>query len=266
MARVKRLRLRKNKKARRPRARLSVKAMRKIARTEIRRQVEDKEVRGTANLPLGSNPDTYTNWAANNIIDCNVNLQSIVQGTGQGNRVGNKIRLTKFMLRGALYYQSTVDTPILVKMWVVSSKLNPNNATNIDIYQACSTLFSANNWFQDGNSSAPMTSNLRDSQLPVNTDIFTVYATRTWKVANAQAPQGASPGSNNDFKTLVNYKMNLLKYHPKILRWNDNSTTNGFWRKLFVVFQCMNANGSTSNLTTAVTGHIRTLEMRYEDI
>lgn len=253
-------------KGRKPLRKPGAKMIRQIVRKEFSRQVEDKFLRSSASGALGSNPNTYLpfgTWDTNNILDVNsILVNGITQGTGQGNRIANRVKLTKLMLRGSLYPLDAVTTPTVVKMWVVTDLQNPYNGTSTDIAVSQQT---GGNWFEDGNSVAPLQNNLRDLQLTLNTSKYRVYTTRTFKVANSASPNGVTPGGNNDFKSLINYKINLLKYVPKYVKWQDNATTATFQRKVFVCFQCVRSNGSTSSDTTANVGHIRTFEVRYED-
>lgn len=253
-------------KGRKPLRAPGAKLIKRIVRQEFSRQVEDKTQRQSANLSLGSNPNTYLpfgTWDNNNVLDVNATLVNLItQGGSQSQRIGNRIKLKKLMLRGALYPISGITVPMVVKMWVVTDLLNPTSGTSTDIAVSQQT---GGNWFEDGSGVAPLQNNLRDLQLTLNTSRYRVHTTRMFKVANSSAPSLATPPGNNDFKSLVNYKINLLKYVPKFVKYQDTSTSTTYQRKVMVCFQCVYANGVTSTDTTANIGHIRTIEAKWED-
>lgn len=223
-----------------------VKRMRKIAKKEVSRLAEHKEFKvGTSNQPLYSFPSTAAlpnNFNTNNILDTSFAYQSIAQGTGEGDRVGNEINLSQFRFSYVINYNAAVSQPQFVRMWVLTYKFDPNNATTADVWSGLQTAI-GNNFFDNGNSSGGMLGTLLDLISPVNTDVWTVHKCRTFKIGTSTAPSGGATFGNNDFKFAVKGHVDLLKYHAKKVKYNDTATTS-FNKKIFIVFECLAADGT----------------------
>lgn len=222
----------------------AVRMMRQVAKQEIHKMAEDKEYKiGASNRVLYSYPSTATipnNFNSQNIIDTSIAWANIAQGTGEGDRVGNKIKLTKFMFNFILNYNVAVNVPQFVRMWVVTYKFDPNNAATADIWSGLQTS-NSNNFFDNGNTSNGMGGTLLDLVAPVNTNAWTVHKCKTYKIGAASAPSGGTTIGNNDFKYAIKTKVNLLKYQKQI-KYNDTSTTS-FNKKIFIIFECIGADG-----------------------
>lgn len=221
------------------------KAIRKIARQEVHRMAEDKEQKvGFSNRQLYSYPSTTTipnNFETNNIIDCSQAWSNIAQGTGEGNRIGNKITLKKYMFSFVLNYNVNVNVPQFVRMWVLTYKLDPNNATTADIWAGLNNGVTGT-FFDNGNNANGMSGNLLDLVAPVNTNVWTIHKCKTFKVSAASAPTGGTATSNNDFKYAIRGRVDLLKYQKRI-QYNDVSTI-VYNKKIFIVFECLGADGT----------------------
>lgn len=74
---------------------ISRKALRRQIAVQIRRQAETKEQKITAERNFIWSP-TGASFNTRNIFTTSDLLSTIVQGTGQGDRVGNRITLVKF--------------------------------------------------------------------------------------------------------------------------------------------------------------------------
>jgi len=244
-----RLKLRKAAKrsaARRAARKAVVKTMRKIAKAEIHKMAEDKESKiGFSNRPLYSYPSTATipnNFETYNIIDCSTIWSNISQGTGEGNRIGNKITFRKYMFNFILNYNVAVNVPQFVRMWVITYKFDPNNASTADIWSCINgAITSARNFFDNGNSSNGMDGTLLDLVSPVNTNVVTVHKCKTFKVGAATAPSGGLTAGNNDFKYAIKSRVNLLKYQKRV-QFNDAASTS-YNKKIFIIFECIVADG-----------------------
>ena len=108
-----------------------------MIRKEIARNVEDKnsQLFVTNNLlyvPGGASFPTY------NIFPVGIEPSAITipQGTGQGDRIGNRIKTKKLMFKRTLVplpYDGTfnpVPQPVQVKMWIFYDKTNPTDIPN----------------------------------------------------------------------------------------------------------------------------------------
>lgn len=254
--------------------RAQVSTMRKIAKQEFHKMVEDKEVRtlitnkflySFANQPIPANSGFF----AQNILDCSNVWGPIPQGTAEGQRIGNKIRIRKFLYDATLSVPLTEEYvnqgPYYVKMWVLSSKFNRENSSVNEVYNSmCASL--DNSFFDNGSSSQGMSGALIDHLMPVNLDRWNVHKTRTFKVGNSEAIEIGTYRGNNDFKTLVRLKINLAKYMPKLLHYND-SQVSLFNKKLFIVYEVLGAGGNSisDTLNNPLIVHNACWHFKYED-
>lgn len=227
--------------------RAQIAAMRRVAKKEISKMAEHKENKvGTSNQPLYSYPSSPTlpnNFNTNNILDTSIAYQNIAQGVGEGQRVGNEIKLSQFRFSFILNYNVSVNVPQFVRMWVLTYKFDPNNATTADVWSSLNnSLTTAANFFDNGNTANGMLGSLLDLVAPVNTDVMTIHKCKTYKIGAASAPSGGTTTGNNDFKYAVKDYVDLLKYHAKTVKFNDTATIS-YNKKTFIVFECLGADG-----------------------
>jgi len=215
---------------------MTKKAVKAVVKTVIAREAETKtaqEYNYGANL-YGPN---YATFDATNIFPLGPRATTlpITQGTGQGGRIGNRVHARKLVLSGTLVpngYNATTNTvpqPLDVIMYVFYDKTKP-----------CDTPTPAANgdWLQNGNGSTTFATDTLDMISPVNTDRYRVVARRKMKLGFADySGTGSNPAShyyaNNDYKMTCNFSIDLTKYYPKVVKWNDNAsatpTTRGLW-------------------------------------
>lgn len=248
---------------------VSKKAIRKTVAKTVKQLVESKEVRNSqANATLYSYPHTPTlpnNYASNNIFDTSLVYQGIGQGTGEGNRIGNVIHPSKFRFSFCMTARQGLSSPLIVRMYVLTYKFDPNNSTVNDVW-AClqqAQPSPGSSFFDNGNSSNGMTGTLVDLLLPVNTDVMRIYKTATYKLSPAGVPQGAG-GSNNDFKYFIRQTIDLLKYIPAQIKWNDNGTTS-YNKKVYIVFEALSSDGTTITDTSSIINFSYSYHFQYKD-
>jgi len=197
----------------------------------------------------------------------------INQGTGAGNRVGNKITTKNLTIRGAViplpYNVTTNPTPrpMLVTLYFFYDKQNPNSVP---------TPQSNADFFQNGNGAATFDSDLIDNMAPVNSDRYRVFTKRTLKVgwANYESMTGTSTPfwpsaggmSNNDFKMLGRFKVNLRKYFPKIVKYNDTFTGSPTIRSVYMMTLVNWADGNPMASTAQACGLQFIHEYKYQDL
>jgi len=132
-----------------------------------------------------------------------INLASIFQisqGTGAGNRIGNSLKPIKWSWRGFIHNTGNTQIPVVVKMFIFKSTQG---------YQSPDTI-SANptDFFQNGSGSIAPAATYTDLIRDINKDRYTLYTTRTFKCAPASV--SSSLATNNDFKSVNMFKINLL--------------------------------------------------------
>ncbi|UYD39120.1 MAG: capsid protein [Wigfec virus K19_555] len=233
-----------------------VSPMKKLIRKEISRNVENKTVQ-IFNFDRTLGDVTEPNFDSSNVFALGPDPSSILinQGTGQGGRIGNRIRTKKLTLKGVFtptFYHATYNTqptPQQIKIFIFYDKTDPN---------ALPAPVNSADFFQNGNSARSFAGDVTDMMMPVNEDRYRVLTTRTYKLGYAAytgSPGAAQPAgyfSNNDFKLNCNFSIDLTKYYPKDVRFPDNSalpTTRG----LYCMVVCSPANGLGSAAQRPVT-------------
>lgn len=168
---------------------------------------------------------------------------AVSQGTGAGGRIGNKVSIVNSTIKGQIWpagydgITNLLPAPYLVQMYLFYDKTDPV------AIPAPETDF-----FQVGNADQAMTGTLADLDYPLNKDKYRVCYKRTFKVGNANfGGTGTSAFNqsyaNNDFKLVNRFSVNIKKYMPKEVRFNDTSsapTTRG----LFLMFNTISATGA----------------------
>jgi len=241
--------------------------VKKVVRREIARNVEDKNSQlfvTTNRLYVPGN----ASFPTNNIFPVCIEPTAIVipQGTGQGNRIGNRIKIKKFQFKGTLVpqpYDATFNPqplPVQVKMWIFYDKKFPTDVPNPTV---------SNDFFQNGSSATGFSNDLIDMWRPVNTDRYRILATKTFKLGPASnTGSGAVPTlqnlANNDFKYNVNFSFELAKHMPKVTIFEDGGiepTTRG----TYCMIQYVSATGSGMPVTSYAVESQWMLNCVYED-
>lgn len=241
-------------------ARMARKAKRKNLNAVIARKVNQmKETQQPAQrtTDIATGGLLSTAWAAGNQIlavtpnsTANNGIQ-ITQGTGEANRNGNRIRTTYAGIRFCatmLPYNAVTNPnvkPMLLKYWVISAKPGQDFSTLADV------IGWANNAFDNGNTSSGSSRSLYDLMFDYNNDLYNVHTSGMCKLGYAgytgtnNDPQ-AGNYNNNDFKIFAKRSLNLTKYCPKIIKFNDNDAR-PFSKPIWFVWAAYYADGTTSN-------------------
>lgn len=191
----------------------------------------------------------------------------IQQGTGDGARIGNKIKIKSGSITFSLwpynYNSSTNAVPIPqnVMFYLFYDRLNdttvPTPSANGDFYQ-------------NNGSTATFAGNLTDLTRWVNLDRYRVVYRRLFKLGFAiNQASGADANnaqwSNNDYKlNVLNFRVNTTKWLIENVKFNDNSS-NPTTRGLFGMFITVPCNGSaygSSQIPATFTYQTRVV---YED-
>lgn len=191
---------------------------------------------------------------------------AIGQGTGDGVRVGNRITITKASLDMTIYpapaTSFTTPKPQNIMFILFYDKQNPT---------LIPTPQSNGDFYQNGNSVSTFNNNLTDITRWINFDRYKVFYKRVFKVGTADYEgTGASTANNyfanNDYKlNVLNFKVNLMKYLVKRVRYNDNLTT-PMTRALFGMWVSLPADNQTWNGTTDTPAAVSfQLHIQYTD-
>lgn len=225
--------------------------VRSLVRREIKRMAEDKLIQ----TDLGPyNMYQYIDAATTYNL-----LPTISQGTGQANRIGNKIRVTKAVLRMALtiFNQSVTYGPTYVDVYI-------HKYRNWSALQGTLPPSSMNDFLQVGNSSTSYSGVMTDWLRPVNSDQFQlVFKKRIYlyNPLNSTSVSG-STSSINPSRTLV---IPLTKHLKKLVMYDDtqNLPTND---QLWLSVGCTQMDGNSLPAATVMGKYQAIVDFRYEDM
>lgn len=170
---------------------------------------------------------------------------TLSQGAGQGQRIGNRIKIKKLTIAGVMHptpYNATTNptpAPIQIKMWIFYDKENPTLTP---------TPRADGDFLQFGNGVSGFQNDLMDLYAPVNKDRYSILWTGITKLGYASyTGTGALPQSgnlsNNDFQLNSNFAIDLTKMVPKYYDFRDTAT-NPTTRGLYMMCQAVYANGA----------------------
>lgn len=166
-------------------------------------------------------------------------LNQIVQGTGQGDRIGNKISLRNMIVKGVVYTNSTTGpngTPFGI-----------TGPVYVDVYlgyrrdlQPVDTGLSQ--LFNDGDGWISPSGSSKDLLYGINTDKYVVLSRRRLKIG--QNTYSTSTASYNDYMQHRTYSFNLKKFilrHSKVY-YNDTTgaPSSPLWNALSVWITVIN--------------------------
>jgi len=215
-----------------------------------------------------------TSYAANQALNYagSVTLPSYIQltpspltGTSVQARIGNQIRVVKGIVSGyvnVLPYSATANyqpSPIYIKMWLCKRKAFNQGASGTP------TITDFNNFFQVGSTSLGFQSNMLDMTFRTNQDYWTVYSSKTIQLQNCGyfAQQSNAIMASN---AAVSHPFSFsFAKHLGMCRFNDN-TTFPENKELFLVFQPVYADGSSSLTALSLAEIHYTVEWQYEDL
>lgn len=242
-------------------------AIKKMIQRELSRQCENKSLQ---HYDFDQRLYTIGNasFPTDNIFPLGPDGVGLVmnQGTAQGQRIGNQVRTKKLTFKGTLCclpYDATFNPqpqPLMVKLWILYDKTTPTVQPAVQ---------ANNDFFQNGNAAKGFHGDLTDQWSPVNTDRYRVLTTRSFKLGFANAQNLGTVTSyqgfaNNDYKLNCSFSINLTKYYPKRVKFNDGltaPTTRGLW----AMFTYAPANGGVLPATLYCAGLQWMQDYQYED-
>lgn len=180
-------------------------------------------------------------------------------GTADHQRIGNCIKLVRGVFEGRINIvpydaaNNPLSTPVLVKMFVVRHMGVTGSQSTLANY-AWSTFFRSSG-ATNGFTNSPL-----DLFQPINTQVWRVLMTRTYKIGAANATTTGKVGTGGYFDNSpmsVGFKFNYAKYCRKVLKFseedayckNDN---------LIAIWQCVMADGSSTTLSPAEVHYCNT--------
>lgn len=246
----------------------SVTTVKKIVKRAIDRNVENKTLQWYSESRVDILPSNGTNFLST-IEPVSLGLLgtpvlTIPQGTGQGQRIGNRIKIKSAYIAGTIFpnvYDVTtnpVPQPCQVILWLFYDRSDPTNIPN-----------PVADFFQKGNTTVAMSGDLQDIMSPVNTDKYRVLTKRVFKIGYANvAGTGANAANenfaNNDFKLNRNFKIPITKYLIKNVKFNDNATL-PMSRGLFMMITAVASNGSLYSAGGVPAQMFWNVSYTYED-
>jgi len=191
-------------------------------------------------------PYNNTGWASVGLrpITPSTSGIDITSGAQQGDRIGNRLTTKKVTLDmifwPAPYNVTTNPTPVPLEViiWIIGLKESNVLPTNLD------------DFFQNGNTTTDPNGTGVDVVKTYNKDKWVVhkrvvrklgYAAYTGSGPNAQAQYH----SNNDFNLNQKVRLDLTKYCPKSVVWDD--TGNPTSRGVYIAIEAVPADGGQLN-------------------
>lgn len=213
----------------------------------ISRNLEKKELTTTAvNVAIqsaaGATVPTYFNMFPN-----------IAQGDTQGTRDGNEIIVKKAVIRGRVNMlpQNSITnsnvSPSLVKLWLCR-----RNRRNFD--GGVPVIGDFNQFFNAGSSANGFQGNPLDMFAPVNKDYWSVLSTRSFQLGGSQAIFTSSNIASGATQVSIPFTFYFDKYLGKLM-YNDATTNNPTNKELYLVFQAVYADGTSSALQSMIETH-----------
>lgn len=263
--------------------------LRKMIKAEIHRQIENKTIQEIDAIYIPTTVNAAATPGAVNVNNAIIRLTpsstlsyQIAQGDGQGQRTGNKVTTRKMMIRGVLTaepYDSVTNpgpVPVVVRMHLMYDKRTPNGIDPSNNNEVNPTPQSPNNdFFQFGNTVTGFQGSNLDQMLAINTDRYAVLASKTFKIGyqrydgtggTSTSTENQQYYTNNDFKMHMPMRWNVTKYMPKVIKFNDTSTSPNC-RGLFLMSYAVPCTGAVVTAPTPVPQVLfrYTLDYDYED-
>lgn len=240
-------------------------AVKKYVKSTIHRQIENKSYQVGWSQDLGGYASSATLFAYP--MTPYTGGMNITQGVTQSTRIGNQIKLRKlrfnFVLSSRTYNVANNPSPQPCEIEMMFCSLKPANGelpTAVDIQ----------NLYQLNASSIAPSGFIYDFTQKVNTDLFHIYKRMRFKLGYSAAGgtgvnANAQSFANNDFKLNVVRNLDLTKYAPKTITYNDNASSPTS-RCLFVLINVLPTIGGTAFAAGVFPARIdSTVYCDYED-
>lgn len=243
-------------------------SVKRYVKSIISRQQETKTAMPSIANNVEIQPYGVVNPHGSTHFSCAPLFTTITQGTGNGQRIGDTIKVQKLLLQGFInfdpsHYGDTnyLKNPLYIKMIVFRRK-----DSIVDPCNYSGTTQGIQDLLLNG-SMPTFPQNLpSDMWRKFNTDVYKIYATRMFKIgnsANTTDPQ-TSGQWNNDFSLARKFSIDLSKHVDKI-KFNESggTPTNVSFNVAFLV--CF-ANGYALNALSKGCAEIHyDINLTYKD-
>lgn len=196
---------------------------------------------------------------------------SIPEGTGNGQRVGNRITTRSLVMKYILTQtaQNAVSnptpTPLEVMIYWFKVKQTPQTPPTVNQLRGTNA-----NFFEYGNSSIGFDGSLYDTLHKINPDNYTYLCHRRHKLGYSQNASQSNPtyvnSQNNDFKMNIVGSVNLTKYCPKEIIYDDSASSTTTSPYIFCLVQPLNATGVINGTAVLPMTIQFELQYKYNDI
>lgn len=258
------------KRAYKPRAKKATKTtgVSQAVKTYVKRRIHSNIENKVANINYGN-----SFGAINESPDMNMfpmlpytTVWTIPQGTSVAGRIGNQIKIRKVMLNYVLRpnpYDAVFNTtciPHEIDLYLGYTKQLPGflpASGDLDFL------------YQSGATSLRPAGTLKDIVSSINTDYW--HISKRWRHKLGYSSNNGTGNSatnqsfnNNDFKLNVIQKLDITKFCPKTVTFNDG-TNSPQGKNLFFFYQAIRSDGLLSGSTTLPCNIEFWIDFRYED-
>lgn len=196
-------------------------------------------------------------------------VPALQQGTSNGQRVGNQVRVKKAIIRGYVNINTTSAfgtsiIPLYCKMWICRRKAQ-------NFYDTI-TGTDWDEFFQVGTTSVGFQGNLADLMFFTNSDVWSTYQTKTCLLGpNINLPATTPTGtllpsgfSSAKCDISVPFRFDVSKHLKGAMRFNDGSFRPQN-KELYLVFQVVPMDGSAPATLALSPEYNYVYEFEYED-
>lgn len=149
-------------------------------------------------------------------------FNTIIQGPAQSQRIGNTIKLKRWVIKGSIYYDAAFTGTSLLAF--------PQNQMYIDLYFGRklnlteSVLGTLDDFYQSGSNSIAPYGQLIERTYGVNKDEYKVYWHKRYKVGAAGTTPAGTDYPNNDYKLNREFGFDVCKLvcKNKKIKYNDS--------------------------------------------
>jgi len=142
-------------------------------------------------------------------------VDNTVQGTGVCNRLGNKIKIKKCILDITMA-RSSATGPANPPLYVTVVIARVKNGYDTPVLADLNNLKLGDSTAGTETVTGIYSADLRTMMSPYNKDYWDIKKIKHFKIWNAGNSTAGTTFINNDFKTMVNMKINVAKYMKKL--------------------------------------------------